>query len=96
MMNFNKIISALDSEMRQQIIKILSRGPSNVAEIFQEINKIRKAAVAYRESVYRALEKMVAAGLVEKYYDREKGICYKLFMRKIKLDLVDGTVEKIE
>jgi predicted transcriptional regulator len=95
-MDFHKIISALDSETRQQIIKILGRGPSNVAEIFQEINKIQKAAITYRESVYRALEKMVAAGLVEKYYDREKGICYKLLTRKIKLDLVDGTVEKIE
>jgi DNA-binding transcriptional ArsR family regulator len=96
MMNFRKIISALDSETRVQIIKILGRGPATTTEIFQEIKKVRKVSVGYRESIYRALEKLVDADLVDKYYDKKKGICYKLLMRKIKLDLIEGTVEEIE
>jgi len=94
-MDMRRIIQALDSETRLEIIKILGKGPSSVAEIFQEI-KIKKAGVSYRESVYRALEKLVSAGLVDKYYDKEKGICYKLLMTKIKFDLLNETVEEYE
>lgn len=96
MMDFHKIISALDSEIRQEIVKILGRGPGTVAEIFQEIKKNGKVSVMYRESIYRALEKLVSSDLVEKYYDKEKGICYKLSKRKIKLDIVERTVEEAE
>lgn len=95
-MDISKIIPALDSETRREIIKILSNGPSTVKDVFREIKKTQKVSVRYRESVYRALEKLVNAGLVEKYYDKEKGICYKLRMRGIKLDLVQGTAEKAE
>lgn len=95
-MDIGKIIPALDSETRREIIKILGKGPSTVKDIFQEIKETQKVSVRYRESIYRALEKLVNAGLVEKYYDKEKGICYKLLIRKIKLDLVEGTAEKAE
>ena len=95
-MDISKIIPALDSETRREIIKILGKGPSTVKDVFQEIKKTQKVSVRYRESIYRALEKLVNAGLVEKYYDKEKGICYNLLMRKIKLDLVEGTAEKAE
>lgn len=95
-MNISKIIAALDSETRLEIIKILGKEPSTVAEIFQEIKKNPKVNVKYRESIYRALEKLVYANLVEKYYDKEKGICYKLSMRKIVIDLVNGNIERLQ
>jgi|YelNatPaOPRAMG01_1025707.scaffolds.fasta_scaffold183548_2 Fe2+ or Zn2+ uptake regulation protein len=95
-MDFNKVISALNSNTRQQIIKILGRGPATVAEIFQEIKKNQRVGLRYRESVYRALEKMVEAELIEKYYEKDKGICYRLLTRKIKLDLVQGIAEGVE
>lgn len=95
-MDFNKVILALNSNTRQQIIKILDKGPATLTEIFQEIKKNKKVGIAYRESIYRALEKMVDADLVEKYYEKGKGICYKLLTKKIKLDLVKGTVECVE
>lgn len=95
-MDFKKVISALNSNTRQQIIKILDRGPATVAEIFQEIKKNQRVSITYRESIYRALEKMVDANLVEKYYEKDRGICYKLLTRKIKLDLVKGTAECVE
>jgi len=95
-MNIGKIIQALDSETRREIIRILDRGPGTLTEIFEEIKKVQKVSVRYRESIYRALEKLVNAGLVEKYYDKEKGICYKLLVRKIELDLIEGNVKKVE
>lgn len=95
-MDMRRIIRALDSETRLEIIKILARGPSSVGDVFQEIKAMKKVSVIYRESVYRALEKLVSADLVEKYYDKEKGICYRLLATKIKLDLVRGTIEANE
>jgi len=95
-MDITKIIPALNSNTRREIIKILDKGPGTVSEVFQEIKKIQKVNLLYRESIYRALEKLVDAKLVDKYYDREKGICYKLVVRKVQLDLVKGTVEKAE
>jgi Fe2+ or Zn2+ uptake regulation protein len=32
----------------------------------------RKLKVKYRETVYRAMEKLADSGLIEKYYDRER------------------------
>ena len=95
-MKMAKIIHALNSETRREIIRILGDEPKTVKEVFQEIKKISKINVKYRESIYRSLEKLVDAGLVEKYYDKEKGICYKLMIKKIKFDLIEGTIKKIE
>ena len=93
MASVNKIISALNSETRREIIKIICEQPRTVNEVFKEINKNMKFTVKYRESVYRSLEKLVDAGLVEKYYDKDKGICYKLLIKRIELDLVNGTAK---
>ena len=49
--------------------------------------------VKYRETVYRALEKLVDSGLVEKCYIKEKGLCYKLAVKIVKIDLTKGEVE---
>jgi len=90
----SKIISALNCDTRLEIIKILGKEPSTVGDIFQEIKRNQKVNINFRESIYRALEKLVDANLVEKYYDKEKGICYKLLMLKIEIDLVNGNVKK--
>ena len=43
---------------------------------------------------YRALEKPVDAELVEKYYAKEKGLCYKLTVNRIVVDITKGTIAK--
>ena len=96
MSTFDKVISALNSKLRREIIKLLNKGPLTVAEIFKEISKKDEYNIKYRESIYRAVEKLVDAGLVKKYYDTEKkAICYKLTVKIIRLNLIEGRVETL-
>lgn len=90
-MDIRKIIAALDSDMRIEILKILADSPKTVSEVLSNLHK-RDIEVKYRETVYRALEKLVDAGLVEKYYEKEKGLCYKILMDRITIDLTKGAV----
>ncbi|MGQ9642110.1 MAG: hypothetical protein ACUVUF_08365 [Candidatus Bathycorpusculaceae bacterium] len=91
-MEIDKTISALNSKLRREILKIISKEPMTVIQVLEELKK-RRFEVKYRESVYRALEKLVNAELVEKCYIKEKGLCYKL---KAKIILVDLTKDAIE
>jgi len=86
------VISALNSELRREILKIISKEPMPVIQVLEELKK-RKFDVKYRESVYRALEKLVDSGLVEKCYIKNKGLCYKLKVKIVKIDLSKGEVE---
>ena len=86
------MISALNSELRREILKIISKEPMPVIQVLEELKK-RKFDVKYRESVYRALEKLVDSGLVEKCYIKNKGLCYKLKVKIVKIDLSKGEVE---
>ena len=91
---FDKVVSALNSKLRREIIKLLNESSLTVTEIFKEINKKNEYHVKYRESIYRAVEKLVDAGLVTKYYDTEKkAICYRLAVKTIKLNLIEDRVE---
>jgi Fe2+ or Zn2+ uptake regulation protein len=61
-------------------------------EIFEKLCRKEGVRIKYRESVFRALDKLVDAGLIEKFYDKKKGICYKLLIHKIEIDLISGKV----
>ncbi|MGB9718729.1 MAG: ArsR/SmtB family transcription factor [Thermoproteota archaeon] len=87
-----KVISALNSEMRREILKIISEEPMTVIQVLEELKR-RRFEVKYRETVYRALEKLLDAGLVEKYYDQEKGLCYRIKAKLIAIDLANSTIE---
>jgi Fe2+ or Zn2+ uptake regulation protein len=63
-----------------------------VIQVLEELKK-RRFDVKYRESVYRALEKLVDSGLVEKCYIKNKGLCYKLKVKIVKIDLSKSEVE---
>lgn len=90
-MDLKKVIPALYSETRRKILTILAEGPMTVQETLYKLNQLG-FKIKYRESIYRALEKLVNAELVEKFYDREKGICYRLSVRRIEIDLIKETV----
>ncbi len=47
-----------------------------------------KMKLVYRESVYKALMRLVKQGLVEKTYIMEKGISYSLNKSKLVIDFV--------
>lgn len=87
-----KVISALNSKMRREILKTISEEPMTVMQVLEELKR-RKFEVKYRETVYRALEKLLDAGLVEKYYDPEKGLCYRIMVKLVTLNLANGTIE---
>lgn len=76
-MDIEKVVAALNSDLRREILKIIAGQTMTVVEVLKELNK-RGLEVRYRESVYRALEKLLEAGLVQKYYVKEKGLCYKI------------------
>lgn len=90
-MDLLKIVSVLDSDTRLKILSILADEHLTLDEIFVKIRKIN-SQVKYRESVYRATEKLVKAGLVEKFYDQGKGISYKLIVKNVKIDLIKSEV----
>ena len=79
-------IFALRSKTRRKILKILVRGPKNVREVFHELRG-EGIEIKYHESVYKALETLVNCGLVEKYYNRRRGILYKPLKSRIEIDL---------
>lgn len=92
-MDIEKVVAALNSDLRREILKIIAGQTMTVVEVLKELNK-RGLEVRYRESVYRALEKLLDAGLVQKYYIKEKGLCYKITLNRIIIDITKSTIEK--
>lgn len=91
-MDIAKIISALNSDLRREILKTLAERPYTVLEV---LNKLKRKGldVKYRETVYRALEKLVDAELVEKFYAKEKGLCYKLPLTRITIEITKESLD---
>ena len=92
-MHSEKIFSALSSKTRIEILRILAEKPSSIMDVLGELGR-RGFKIKYRESVYRSLEKLTSAGLVEKYYDKkERGIRYRLIKIKLEVDFQTGEVK---
>jgi Fe2+ or Zn2+ uptake regulation protein len=94
-MDIAKILAALDSELRREILKILAEEPATALEALTKLKR-KGLEVKYRETVYRALEKLVEAELVEKFYLKEKGICYKLSLNCITIMITKESVDLID
>ena len=87
-----ELFLALGSSTRIEILKILAAGPRNTAQVLDELDR-RGFRVKYRESVFRALERLVSVGLVEKYYDNSRrGIHYRLLKVRLEIDFQTGQV----
>lgn len=57
----------------------------NLKEIFNMLSQ-EGCEIKYPESVYKALELLVDVCLVEKSYDRQKGLLYRLACSGITID----------
>lgn len=90
-MELLEIAKALRSELRLMILLALAEQtePITLIEI-QKAVSIRGASTRHRETVYRAVEVLVALDLVEKIYVKNKGICYRLIKPQIILDFKKG------
>ena len=98
-MDMETVISALKSKSRRRILKVLSKYfgyPSDaltVKELMSELNQDPTFSVKHRESIYKALESLVKSSLVEKYYDKERGMCYRIRKTKLEIDLAKESIE---
>lgn len=91
-MDVGKVLSALDSDSRLRILKIVSKSPCNVQDVMDELRR-EGHPVKYRETVYRALEILTDAEILKKGYDKDKGICYAACMKRITINLEGGNIE---
>ena len=94
-MDIAKVISALDSSLRREILKILAEEPHTVLGVLNKL-KDRGFDVKYRETVYRALEKLVDAELLVKFYAKEKGLCYKLTLTRMTIEITKELLDIVK
>jgi len=81
-----ELVGALANEMRIELLQILSRGPLPAPAVFAELSR-NGSDIKYRESVYKGLEVLVDAGLVDKVYDKKnKKILYSLVSERLDID----------
>ena len=85
-MDVRMIIAALNSDIRREILMILFHGSMNVKDTMKELEH-RGVGARYRETVYRALEMLSNSGLVEKHYEKERGLCYRLISSRIIVEI---------
>ena len=85
------LLSTLANKTNLLIIEALSDGrPLKVAEVERRLEHLG-LKLTYRESVYKALEKLTNVDILEKTYVKDKGICYKLSKQQLFIDFVSGT-----
>lgn len=80
--NVEGVLKGLSSDTRLLIINTLKSKPKSAIEIFNDISS--EAGIKNRETIYRALEKLVEIRILEKKYD----LFQKKFIYRIKNDTV--------
>lgn len=90
-MEIDKVISALNSQLRMDILKVLVTTPKTVSEVLEDLRK-KGIDITYRETAYRAIEKLVDSGLAQKFYEKQKGICYRLSTRQIEIKIDNDSI----
>jgi len=84
---FSSVIRALDSPLRVGLVKILLEKPRSAPDIYQTLIN-SGFDIGDRDTVYKALQMLVDANLLEKYYDMNvKRICYKVATKQILIDI---------
>lgn len=90
-MDFNKVIQILSLKTRREILRTIVARPKTLMEIYEELKK-KNIPIKYRESVYKALEKLVSVGLVDKTYEK-RTVRYKSKFSKINVDLISEKIK---
>ena len=98
-MDIERTISALNLKSRRHILKVLSKYfgyPSDsltVKELMSELSQNSTFSVKHRESIFKALKTLVESGLVEKRYEKKRGMCYRIVKTKLEIDLARESIE---
>lgn len=90
-MDFDEVIQVLSLKTRRVILRTIADRPKTLMEIYGGLKK-KNILIKYRESVYKALEKLVSVGLVKKTYDK-RTVRYKSKFSKINIDLIEEKVK---
>jgi len=89
--DFQDTIEVLSQESAREILRILDDESKSVKEVFEEM-KNSPSSLKYRESVFKSLERMVEAGLVEKIKE-ENRVRYLSLYSEINADLMRGSLD---
>ncbi len=88
-MDLDKILFALKSSTRRDIIQILAKKPNSAIGVYLKA-KENDPKTPRREAIYKELQKLVEIGLVEKKYNIEfKEIQYELLFSDFSLHFPD-------
>jgi len=89
------ILRALDSDLRRELLKIALEGPLDADGFYNKVID-RGFNIRYKESVYKELQTLVQADLIDKYYDvQSKKILYRLKTGKVVVDIRTMETETI-
>ena len=81
------ILRALDSDLRRELLKIALEGPFDADGFYNAVIN-RGFNIRYKESVYKELQTLVQASLLDKYYDvKSKKILYRLKSGRVVVDI---------
>lgn len=87
-MDVSQVLNALSSPKRLRLVQFLGNGDFSAMDIYKQFSMVD--ANVHRETIYRDLERLVAADLISKYYDiTTKKILYRLSAKKLAIDLVN-------
>ncbi|MFK8214523.1 winged helix-turn-helix domain-containing protein [Haloferax volcanii] len=93
-MNIEDVCSALSNPTRRRLMSVvIASGPMSskqAHEIYQQ-----KFETYRRESIYKSLETLVSANLLEKTYDEDDGLRYSARMTQLQLNLEGMEVESV-
>jgi Fe2+ or Zn2+ uptake regulation protein len=81
------ILRALDSDLRRELLKIAIEGPLDADGFYNKVID-RGFNIRYKESVYKELQMLVQAELIDKFYDvQSKKILYRLKSERVVVDI---------
>jgi len=81
------ILRALDSDLRRELLKVALEAPLDADGFYNAVVN-RGFNIRYKESVYKELQTLVQAELIDKYYDvKSKKILYKLKAGRVVVDI---------
>ena len=76
-------LKALCEPTRMKILGFLAECPLTNTELYE---KLKQQDVVYRESIFKALKKLMAAGLIKRSYFEKIGYKYSLNFKQLKIN----------
>ncbi len=93
-MDLSTVANALANEHRVDVLHLLLSEPKTVTETHDQFVE-KYDEEKHRETIYRYLETLVDAGLVEKEYRSNRGLVYSVQHHCLVLDLENWDVEPV-